>query len=145
MGRPVVARYRGTHHFQLIEVETLKISAKVATATFVIVDENSDEVDVAIQFVDGLGVDMAVASCISWYLSSDAAGQVIASAPSGGIAIDGDGLLQEFTTNVAGLMTSEADGDVAVTITDTATRDMYLNLVMPDGAIVTSGTLAFST
>ena len=162
MGRPVVARYRGTHHFQLAEVETLKIGStpaaitasaaelnlndnQVANAVFTITPEDSDVVDVAVQLNDAAGVAMAIPSCLSWYLSSDAAGQVIATAPSGGIAIGVDGLLQEFTANVAGLVTSEADGDFDVEITDTATRTMYLNIIMPTGAIVTSGALAFST
>ena len=162
MGRPVVARYRGTHHFELIEAETLKIGStpaeitasgaelnlndnQVANAVYTITPEATDVVKLAIQLNDAAGVAMAIPSCLRWYLSSDAAGQVIAAAPSSGIAIDVDGLLQEFTANVAGMVTSEADGDISLDIEDNTTRNIFFNMVMPTGAIVTSAVLAFST
>jgi hypothetical protein len=36
------------------------------------------------------------------------------------------------------------DGDIDVTITDTGTPTMYLNLVLPDGSIATSGAITFA-
>jgi hypothetical protein len=80
---------------------------------------------------------------IMWYLSSDANGTAIASAPSGGIAIGTDGLLREWTANVDGLVISEVDGDIDVNITETGDGYFYLNLVMPDGKVMTSGIIDF--
>jgi hypothetical protein len=40
-------------------------------------------------------------------------------------------------------LTSEADGDIDVVITEARVRTYYLNLIMPDGSVVTSGAIAF--
>ena len=114
-------------------------------AKFTIGADAGTTIAVAIQFKDRAnGVDMGEAVCVPWYFSSDAAGQAISPATDGGVAIGTDGLLQEFTADVAGLMTSEADGDVDIVITDTGAFTMYLNLVMPNGRIVTSAIIEFS-
>lgn len=107
--------------------------------------EDTNVVAVAIQFIDRAnGAEIGEAVCVPFYFSSDAAGQAISAATDGGVAIGTDGLLQEFTANVAGLMTSEADGDVDLEITDSGDFTQYLNLVMPNGRIVTSGVITFA-
>jgi len=39
---------------------------------------------------------------------------------------------------------SEADGDIAIDVTDTGTDAKYLVLVMPNGKLVVSGVLTFT-
>lgn len=107
--------------------------------------EDTNAINVAVQFVDREnGNELGEAVCVPWYLSSDAAGQAIASAPDGGIAIGTDGLLIEWTANVAGLAICEADGDLDVTLTESSTGTWYLNLVAPDGKVYTSGAITFA-
>lgn len=118
----------------------LKIDAK-----FTIGAEAANAINVAIQLKDREnGNELAERVALHWYLSADANGDAIASAPSGGIAIGTDGLLLEWTNNVSGLVVSEADGDIDVTITDTGTPTMYLILVAPDGKLLPSGAITFA-
>lgn len=113
-------------------------------AAFTIGAESANVINVAIQLTDRLnGNEVGDAVGLFWYLSSDASGQSIASAPSGGVAIGTDGLLQEWTTNVSGLVTCETDGDIDINITETGDPSYYLNLVMPDGKLITSGEIDF--
>lgn len=114
-------------------------------AKFTIGADAGTTIAITIQFYDKLsGAELAEAVCVPWYLSSDAAGQVISAASSGGIAIGTDGLLIEWTANVSGLMISEADGDVDLVATEAGALTQYLNLVMPTGDIVTSGAITFT-
>jgi len=114
-------------------------------ASFSIGADAGTTIAVGIQFKDRLsGNVMGEAVAVPWYFSSDAAGQVIATAGSGGVAIGTDGFLIEWTADLSGLMISEADGDVDIVITEAGALDMYLNLVMPNGRIVTSSIISFS-
>ncbi len=117
----------------------------VVTATFTVGTEATNAINVAIQLKDGSGVDLARRCALPWYLSADANGDAIASAaPSGGIAIGTDGLLLEWTNNLSGLVISEADGDIDVTLTETSTPTFYLVLVLPGGKLAVSGAITFA-
>lgn len=117
---------------------------QVASATFVVGAEDADVINVAVQLKDAAGADMAIRSGLPWYLSSDANGDALATAPNGGIAIGTDGLLIETLDNQAGIVISEADGDIDVDITDTGTPTMYLVLVLPNGKLAASGAITFA-
>ena len=118
----------------------------VASATFTVGAENTGAgtINVAIQLKDYNGNDMTVAAVLPWYLSSDAAGQTIASATSGGIAIGTDGTLIEWTNNLSGMVISEADGDIDVTLTEAGAGTWYLHLVLPGGRLASSGAITFA-
>jgi len=117
----------------------LKVDAK-----FTVGAEAGDVINVSVQLVDRLnGNEVAERIGMFWYLSSDANGDAVASAPSGGIAIGTDGLLIEWTANVAGLVVSESDGDIDVNLTETGDGYFYLVLVMPDGKRMVSGIIDF--
>ncbi len=116
----------------------------VASASFSIGTEAGNAINVAIQLKDWKGADLAYRAALPWYLSSDATGDTISSAPASGIAIGTDGLLIEWTNNVSGIVVSEADGDIDVTITDAGTPTFYLNLVLPGGRLATSGAITFA-
>jgi len=113
------------------------------TATFTVGAEATNAINVAVQLKDGSGTDLARRCALSWYLSSDANGDAVAAATDGGIAIGTDGLLLEWTANVAGLVISEADGDIDVTLSETSTGTWYLVLVLPGGNLAVSGAITF--
>ena len=114
-------------------------------ADFTIGSEAANAINVAIQLRDREnGSDLSERASLYWYLSSDANGDALATAPDGGIAIGTDGLLLEWTANLAGLVTSEADGDIDVDITESGAGTWYLILVMPDGKLQPSGAITFA-
>jgi hypothetical protein len=88
---------------------------------------------------------VGVACMVTQYFSSDAAGQTMAAAPSGGVAAGTDGTIAiELTADVIWLAITEADGDIDLTLTDTTADTWYLNTVTADGVIHTSGKLIFT-
>lgn len=118
----------------------MKIAAKFTIGT-----EGTNAINVAVQLFDRLnGSEVSERVALDWYLSSDANGDAISSAPTGGIAIGTDGLLLEWTNNVSGKVISESDGDIDVTLTDSGTPTFYLVLVMPDGKLYVSGAITFA-
>ena len=132
-------------------VGSLAVAGNVAAAdytgiaaSFTVGTEASDAINVAVQLKDGGGVDLARRCGLAWFLSSDANGDAISAAPSGGIAIGTDGLLLEWTNNVSGWVVSEADGDIDVTLTDAGTPTFYLVLVLPNGRLSVSGAITFA-
>ena len=118
----------------------LKIAAKFTIGT-----EAANAINVAVQLRDREnGNEITERVALNWYLASDATGDTISSAATGGIAIGTDGLLIEWTNNISGLVISEADGDIDVTITDTGTPTFYLVLVAPDGKLYPSAAITFA-
>ena len=81
------------------------------------------------------------------YLSNDPAGQaLLTTAPTGTVVIGTNGLLvADFgAAKKSFWLVTEADGTVDLTITEAGAKDMYLNVVMPDGNIVTSPIISFA-
>jgi hypothetical protein len=118
----------------------LKVAAKFTIGT-----EAANAINVAVQLYDrNNGNEITERVALNWYLASNATGDAIASAPTGGIAIGTDGLLLEWTNNISGLVVSEADGDIDVTLTDTGTPTFYLVLVAPDGKLYPSAAITFA-
>ena len=112
---------------------------------FTIGAENTNAINVAIQLLNrDNGNELAERVALQWYLSSDANGDAISAAPSGGIAIGTDGLLIEHTNNIAGTVISEADGDIDVTLTESTAKSFYLILIAPDGKLYSSGAITFA-
>ena len=112
---------------------------------FTIGAENTNAINVAIQLLNrDNGNELAERVGLQWYLSSDANGDAISAAPSGGIAIGTDGLLIEHTNNIAGKIISEADGDIDVTLTESTAKSFYLILIAPDGKLNPSGAITFA-
>lgn len=112
---------------------------------FTIGSEAANAINVSIQLTDRKnGGDIAERVALMWYLASNATGDAIATAPDGGIAIGTDGLLIEHTNNVAGMVVSEVDGDIDVTITESTAKSFYLVLVAPDGKLYPSAAITFA-
>lgn len=110
--------------------------------------EAAEAVTTSVQLEDFAGADMAARAVVGVYVSTDAAGD----SPGDGnctIAItagtDGAVISHDAALPMA-MMVSEADGDLDIVLTDSAaaSQTMYLNVVLPTGAIVTSSVITFA-
>ena len=102
---------------------------------------------VAIQFKGSNGEDIAEPVCVPWYLSTDSAGQTLATDSTDVTtnAIGTDGTLIEISANVYGLLICEADGDADLALVIPTGKTVYLNLVMPSGRLITSDAITYTT
>ena len=121
----------------------------VASVSFSVGAESTEAITVSCQFKDAAGADMTSARCLRAYLSADSAGQTAASSSGLTVTSGTDGLTQvSVDSNTINMLwlTSEADGDVDVVITDASggTLTNYLNVITPDGKIHTSGAITFT-
>ena len=121
----------------------------VASVSFTVGSESTEAITVSCQFKDAAGADMTSARCLRAYLSADSAGQTAASSSGLTVTSGTDGLTQvSVDANTINMLwlTSEADGDVDVVITDASagTLTNYLNVITPDGKIHTSGAITFA-
>ena len=121
----------------------------VASVSFTVGSESTEAITVSCQFKDAAGADMTSARCLKAYLSADSAGQTASSASGLTVTSGTDGLTQvSVDANTINMLwlTSEADGDVDVVITDASggTTTNYLNGITPDGKILTSGAITFA-
>ncbi len=112
----------------------------LAGATIVVGAEGGGTtINVTIQFTDADGNDMATPVSCTWYLADDAAGLDPASvAHSTSPAIGADGALIQTLADLAGIIISEADGDVDIDFVEAGALTKYLVLVMPNGSLVIS-------
>lgn len=125
------------------EINTL--TGAVASADITVGTQAGDVINVAVQLLDAAGDDLATRGNVRFYLSDDANGDsVAATAASGGIAIGTDGLAIEVVDNKAGWLTSEADGDIDLNITEAGADTWYLVIVLPTGLLVVSDAITFS-
>jgi len=126
----------------------LATNEPVGAATFSIGAEGSDIRVVSVQLKTAAGVDIAHRGAVQAYLANDANGDAIASAtPSGGVIAGTDGLMLPSggdSKKIFGLV-SESDGDIDVSIEDTAGSTYYLALVLPNGKLAVSGAIVFTT
>ncbi len=106
---------------------------------------SSDPAVITIQLKDYAGNDLTVPASVMAWVSSTATG-IDPSALSGEIALtgSGDGAVLIHLTHYLYQLISEADGDIAITITDTGTTAQYLTLLMPNGKLVVSEHLVFA-
>jgi hypothetical protein len=119
----------------------------IANATFPTIGaEIANVITVAVQLKSDQGTDLAVRGSVQWYLSDDAAGDVlVATAPDGGVAGGTDGWTSPTVTGKRGQSVSENDGDIDIAITHAAgAKTVYLNIILPDGTIKTSPAITFA-
>lgn len=116
----------------------------VLDAVFTLGAENTNVINVGVSLRKyGTKADQRLA--LHYWLSSDAAGDALATDP-GTTAIGTDGtLLVEPVDDLIGMVVTEADGDFDLNITHTGTSGFYLNLVVPgSGRVVTSPIIQFA-
>ena len=123
----------------------LGVYESLGTPTFVIGAEAANVINVGVQLKDSAGANLAVRAQVLAYLSDDANGDSVAvTAPDGGVVIGTDGVAIPVVAGKFLALTSEADGDIDIDITESAVDTWYLILVMPDGKLVASGAITFA-
>jgi len=115
-------------------------------ATIVVGADAGTTVAVTIQLKDADGDDLAVRGSVFAYLSDDANGDsLIATDVSGTVAIGTDGLAIPLIAKKSFRLTSESDGDIDLVITEAGAKTCYLVLVMPNGKLIVSDAITFTT
>ena len=99
-----------------------------------------------IQLLDYNGDDLAEPACVWAYLASDADGlDMNVTALTTDMSIGSDGSIAIILANVAYLLTSEADGDIDISMGyTTGAKNFYLVVVLPTGKRVVSDVIAFT-
>lgn len=115
-------------------------------ATITVTEKDTDEWYVYVQLTDYCGNDLTVPANVMCYLSSDSAGlDFNAATVTTETAIKEDGSLAIVLAKILYLATSEADGDIDFTITDTGDDIYYFVVVLPNGKLVVSDAITFES
>lgn len=126
---------------QLISNE-IEISRPCVDATITVGDEAGDARAITIQLKDADGQDINYVEEVDIVLFLNAARTAyVVTGGSTGIAIGADGALQTILAKKVFRATSEADGDLDLTWTDTGTEVAYLGVRLPNGRYVMSDAL----
>jgi hypothetical protein len=124
---------------------TLDSILGVQGATIVVGAEDTNKINVAIQLKDYSGDDLAVRGSVQAFLSDATAGEAAAAtAPSGHVAVGTDGGVIHLVTDKVFVLTSEADGDIDIDITEAAGATWYLVIILPNGKRVVSDAITFA-
>ena len=125
--------------------ETAKAVATIPSVELTVGAEAADVINVALQVVDGKGMDLAQQLALFAWLSDTAGAAVTATAPSAGTAIGTDGvIIVEHTAETILELLTDADGQLDLDIGEAGADTWYLNVRLPGGAIVSSGAIAFT-
>ena len=118
------------------------ITQPCADASIVVGAEAANVRNITIQLKDLTGVDIDYAEEVDLILYLDAAkAAYVVTGGSTGIAIGTDGALQTIVAKKVFRATSETDGDIDLTWTDTGTEVAFLGVKLPSGRIVMSTAL----
>lgn len=98
---------------------------------------------VVVQLKDFEGKDLNVKGTVLIYLTSDADGNTTDNIDN--IAAGTDGIVYELLADKVYMAISEDDGDIDLTCTEAADTDVYVNVVLPNGKVVTSTVLDFTS
>ncbi len=115
-------------------------------ASFTIGAEVGNVKNVAIQLKDGkTGADCNERRSCWAYFSDDANGDsIVATAPSGAVAIGTDGVLYDVGgAKKVFFLVSESDGDIDINITEAGAKTLYLVLVL-ENQLKVSGAITFA-
>ena len=115
-------------------------------ATITVAEKDTDEWYVYVQLKDFAGNDLEVPGSVLCYLASDSVGlDFNAATVTTETAIKTDGSLAIILAKILYLATSEADGDIDFTITDTGDDVYYFVVVLPSGKLVVSAAMTFES
>ncbi|MEN8493528.1 hypothetical protein ABFB50_00880 [Dehalococcoides sp. THU3] len=102
---------------------------------------------VSVQLTGPTGKDLQEARVVKYYLAKDATGDTLCvdGTDTSDITIGTDGtIIAETAADVAGIVKSEADGDIDFVVTVLTTKKAYLVIVLPDGEFVISAEMAYT-
>lgn len=120
----------------------IEITRPCVDASITVGAENTNVRAITIQLKDALGNDINYVETVELILFLDAGRTAfVATGGSTGIAIGTDGALLAIVAKKYFLATSEADGDIDLTWTDTGTEAAYLGVRLPNGRVVMSAAL----
>lgn len=118
--------------------------------SFVIGAETANAITLNLQLLTINGEDLGSKGVVDMYLSSDALGNTVVNAVGTGILFtagtDGSVIDNAITGTKASVkMVSEDDGDLDVVLTNSGdeTETVYVNVVLANGKVKTSGAVAF--
>ena len=119
------------------------ITPACADASITVGDESSNARAITIQLKDINGNDISYVEEVEivMFLTADRLAYVVTGGTTG-IAIGTDGALSTVVAKKRFYATSEADGDIDLTWTDTGTEAAFLGLKLPTGRWVMSSALA---
>lgn len=121
----------------------MQISRPCVDASIVVSDETTNVRTITIQLKDASGNDIDYVEEVDLvlFLTADRLAYVVTGG-STGIAIGTDGALSTIVAKKVFRATSEADGDIDLTWTDTGTEAAFLGVKLPNGRYVMSTALA---
>lgn len=121
---------------------SIQLTPPCVDASITVGDESGDARAITIQLKDANGNDIAYVETVKLVLYLNAARTAyVVTGGSTGIAIGTDGALLALVAKKVFLATSEADGDIDLTWTDTGTEAAYLGVHLPNGRVVMSSAL----
>ncbi|API59530.1 hypothetical protein BSL82_09575 [Tardibacter chloracetimidivorans] len=120
----------------------IQVSSPCVDATITVGAENADVRAITIQLKDANGDDINYVEEVELvlFLNAERTAYVVTGG-STGIAIGTDGALSTIVAKKVFRATSEADGDIDLTWTDTGTEVAYLGVKLPNGRYVMSDAL----
>lgn len=120
----------------------IQVTRPCVDASITVGDESANVRAITIQLkdIDGNDINYVETVEIILFLNAEMTAFVVTGG-STGIAIGTDGALLAVVAKKYFLATSEADGDIDVTWTDTGTEAAYLGVRLPNGRIVLSSAL----
>ena len=117
----------------------IDITPPCADCTITVGAETTNVIPITIQLLKADGSDMDAVTQVKITVYADAAGAAIDDGGSTGLAAGTDGAeLIEYVAKKEFKFSSEADGDIDLTFTDTGTTAYYLGVELPTGRVVFS-------
>lgn len=121
----------------------LQLTRPCVDASITVGAENANVRAITIQLKDGAGNDINYVETVEIIVFSSAAMTAFASTGgSTGIAIGTDGALLPIVAKKYFIATSESDGDIDLTYTDTGTESIAVGVRLPNGRVVVTDTFA---
>jgi hypothetical protein len=145
--RSIVSRRLGLSKFgNLVAApgtSTVNVTQPCADASITVSTETNDVRTVTIQLKDANGDDINYVETVEIIVFTSAAMTAFATTGgSTGLAIGTDGALLALVAKKVFLATSEADGDIDLTWTDTGTETVAVGVRLPNGRVVVSDAFA---
>jgi hypothetical protein len=129
-----------------LEGNGIDITQPCVDASITVGDENANVRIITIQLKDINGADINYVETVEIHMFLNAAMTAyVATGGSTGIAIGTDGALLALVAKKVFIATSESDGDIDLTWTDTGNEAAYLGLKLPNGRMIVSAALTNAT
>lgn len=120
----------------------VNVSQPCADASISVAAEAANVRAITIQLKDANGADINYVETVEIIVFSSAAMTAFATGGSTGIEIGTDGALLPVVAKKYFLATSESDGDIDLTWTDTGTESVAVGVRLPNGRVVVSEAFA---